>query len=36
MQIVNFNIVAMFSIFIEYCVFSKPLSTVQTESCYFF
>lgn len=33
---INLNIVAMFGIFIEYGIFSKPLSTVQTESCYFF
>lgn len=36
MQIINLNIIAMFGIFIEYCIFSKLLSTVQTASFYFF
>lgn len=35
MQIINLNIFAMFGIFIEYCIFSKPLSTVQSILLFF-
>lgn len=35
MQIINLNIVAMFGIFIECCIFSKLLSTVQSILSFF-
>lgn len=35
MQIINLNIVAVFGIFMEYCIFSKLLSTVQNILLFF-